>query len=280
MRDRIERATGAVVTELRGLGGGCISEVGLVRFADATRAVAKYDSGGTLRTEAWMLEYLASNSALPVPRVQFQSDDLLLLEYIENDAGPLEGGAQRHAAELLAALHDVDTDRFGLERDTVIGGLHQPNAPSDGWLEFFAEQRLLYMGARARDAGAISVRCYDDIERLCNRLDRWLVEPVRPALLHGDMWGGNVLVREGRIVGFVDPAIYYGDAEVELAFSTLFSTFGAEFFSRYSALRPLDREFFEVRLPLYNLYPLLVHAVLFGQSYGRRVSETLERFLD
>jgi fructosamine-3-kinase len=92
------------------------------------------------------------------------------------------------------------------------------------------------------------------------------------------MWGGNVLAQKGQITGFVDPAIYYADAEIELAFSTLFSTFGDDFFSRYQEHRPLAPGFFEERRDIYNLYPLLVHVCLFGGSYVNSVDAILKRF--
>ena len=92
------------------------------------------------------------------------------------------------------------------------------------------------------------------------------------------MWTGNILCRGDRIAGFVDPAVYYGDAEIELAFSTLFGTFGQPFFRRYQELRPLEPGFFEQRRDLYNLYPLLVHVRLFGGSYVDSVDRTLSRF--
>src|SRR3546814_4637170 len=97
--------------------------------------------------------------------------------------------------------------------------------------------------------------------------------------LHGDMWGGNVLARGGRIAAFVDPAIYHADPEIELAFSTLFGTYGEAFFRRYEALRPLRPGFFETRRDIYNLYPLLVHARLFGGSYVASVDRILGRFV-
>ena len=115
------------------------------------------------------------------------------------------------------------------------------------------------------------------LETLAGQLERWLTEP-RPALIHGDLWGGNVLAASGRISGFIDPAIYYADAEIELAFSTLFNTFGKAFFSHYNELRPLAPGFFEERRDLYNLYPLLVHVRLFGGGYVGSVERTLKRF--
>jgi fructosamine-3-kinase len=283
VRDRIDSAlehvTEARVVSARPLGGGCVADVSLVRLDDDTRLVAKCDSSGGLAIEAWMLGYLNDRSSLPVPAVLFESDDILLLEYVENDGAGIGDGAQVHAARLLADLHSVHGEAFGLERDTVIGGLHQPNPSSASWREFFVQQRLLLMGGRARDEGALPTGCYERIERLCARIDRWIEEPAHPSLIHGDMWGGNVLASDDHITGFVDPAIYYADPEIELAFSTLFSTFGAAFFDSYRELRPLDPDFFEVRMPIYNLYPLLVHAVLFGPGYGRTVNTTLERFV-
>lgn len=116
------------------------------------------------------------------------------------------------------------------------------------------------------------------IEALCARLGEWLEEPARPSLIHGDLWGGNVLAADGRISGFIDPAIYYADPEIELAFTTLFGTFGDAFFRRYGELRPLRARFFEERRDLYNLYPLLVHVRLFGGEYVSQVEAILRKF--
>ncbi len=120
------------------------------------------------------------------------------------------------------------------------------------------------------------------IEWLAARLERWIEEPAQPSLIHGDMWGGNVLCRTTatgqRISGFVDPAIYYADAEIELAVATLFNTFGDAFFVRYTERRPLRPSFFEERRDLYNLYPLLVHVRLFGGGYVGAVGRIPDRF--
>jgi fructosamine-3-kinase len=117
-----------------------------------------------------------------------------------------------------------------------------------------------------------------NVDQLAARLDDILYEPEQPALIHGDMWGGNVLPDNGRIAGFVDPAIYYAHPEIELAFSTLFSTYGKPFFRRYEEIRPLQPDFFEERRDVYNLYPLLVHVRLFGGSYVGQVKRILSRY--
>jgi fructosamine-3-kinase len=274
----IEAAGGKPVRRTGALSGGCISDVLLVEFADGSRAVAKLAQGpSTFLTEAWMLGYLKSHSALPVPAVLHAAENILLLEYLES-AGALDARAQKHAADLLAALHEITAPDYGLERDTVIGSLHQPNARTKSWIEFFRDRRLMHMARAALDETAIDARLMSRIESLAARLDEFLLEPAKPSLIHGDMWGGNVLAKDGRITGFVDPAIYYADAEIELAFSTLFSTFGDPFFARYRELRGIRDGFFETRLDIYNLYPLLVHVRLFGGGYVGSVEATLARF--
>jgi fructosamine-3-kinase len=246
-----------------------------VCLADGASIVAKLGPpGGGLAVEGWMLGYLAAHTDLPVPEIVHASDTLLLMSHI--DAGDaITPAAESHAAELLAALHQVTAPEFGLERDTVIGGLGQPNPRGPAWIPFFRDHRLLYMAREALDAGRLAPRIMGRLETLAGRLDRWLDEPDRASLIHGDMWGGNVLVRNGRIAGFVDPAIYYADPEIELAFSTLFSTFGEAFFRRYGEIRPLRPGFFETRRDLYNLSPLLVHVRLFGGGYVEPIERTL-----
>ncbi len=277
----IAAATGSAVAGLRPLSGGCVGEVYAVDLADGRRLVAKVGGSGGLVLEGWMLGYLAAHSALPVPEVMHASDRLLLLELLPSD-GEIDGAAERDAARHLAALHGVNAAQFGLERGTLIGPLPQPNPLSDRWVPFFAEHRLLYMAGLAAEAGQLPGAMRRRVELLAGRLDRWLEEPAAPSLLHGDMWAGNVLCRWGRdgcrIAGFIDPAIYYGDAEIELAYATLFNTFGPAFFDEYQVLRPLRPGFFEARRDLYNLYPLLVHVRLFGQGYLGSVEQILRRF--
>lgn len=276
--DAVSEAAGSPPVRLSPLGGGCIGEVYRAELADGRALVAKVGGPGSgLALEGFMLQYLADHSALPVPAVIHADDTLLLMTLIETSGG-ITAAAQTHAADLVAALHGVTADAFGLERDTVIGGLHQPNPPTASWLEFFRDRRLLYMGREALDAGRLPGSLMTRLEIFAGRLDRWLAEPAAPSLIHGDMWTGNVLTRDGRIAGFVDPAIYYADPEIELAFSTLFGTFGEPFFARYAEHRPLAPGFFEERRDLYNLYPLLVHVRLFGGSYVGSVEHTLARF--
>ncbi len=279
--DRIQAALGKAPTELRPLSGGSPRDFGAEVFAvtlpDKTRLVAKVGRpGAKLDLEAWMLRTLKARSTVPVPDVVFADDDLLVMTMLPSGGG-IDGRAERHAAEIVAALHGVTAPTFGCERDTLIGGLHQPNPQTKSWLAFFRDQRLEHMADDALHAGRLPGGVRKRIDTLCGKLDQWIGEPAAPSLIHGDLWGGNVLVQDGRITGLIDPAIYYADPEIELAFTTLFGTFGDAFFRRYNELRPMRDGFFEERRDLYNLYPLLVHVRLFGGGYVAQVEATLRR---
>ncbi len=261
------------------LGGGCIGEVYRAELEEGTPLVAKVDREGEshLEREAYMLRYLRQKSELPVPKVYHGSKKLLLMQFIEGSSRFTEG-AERHAAELLARLHGITADSYGHERDTLIGGLNQPNPPTDDWVEFFREHRLLHLANVAHEVGRLPVEDLVRVERLSEKLDELIEDPYPPALIHGDVWSANVLARGDRITAFLDPAIYYADPAIELAFISLFDSFGRPFLDRYQEIRPIRDGFFEVRRDLYNLYPLLVHTYYFGGGYLGSVRNTLDRF--
>jgi fructosamine-3-kinase len=277
---RIEAITAQRPDAIAPLSGGCVGDVYKVHMPTGPDLVAKIGDGpdSGLMLEGRMLAYLAEQTELPVPRVLFAENDLLLMAAVDSNGG-LTASAQAHAAQLVAALHTITSaEGFGFDFDTVIGGLHQPNPWNLSWRAFFAEHRLVYMGREAERAGRLPTRLMARIERFAGALERWINEPAQPSLIHGDMWSGNVLSANGRITGFIDPAIYFADPEIELAFTTLFGTFGDAFFGPYNDLRPIAPGFFEERRDIYNLYPLLVHVRLFGGSYVGSVERTLARF--
>lgn len=279
IRQQIEDAIDSAVADISTLSGGCVGQLYRVTLATNEFIVAKVDDSPhpVLDVEGYMLTYLARNSELPVPDVLFAAPHLLLLSFLPGDShfGP---GAQEHAAELLAALHNISAPAFGLEKDTLIGGLHQPNPWTNSWLTFFIEQRLLFMARAGVAANRLPNDLLIRLDKFCAQLDKWLLAPKRPSLIHGDVWTTNVLATGDKISGFVDPAIYFAHAEIELAFTTLFGTFGRPFFDRYQELREIPPGFFEERRDIYNLYPLLVHVRLFGGSYVDSVDQTLRRF--
>ncbi|MCA9842478.1 MAG: fructosamine kinase family protein [Cyanobacteria bacterium HKST-UBA03] len=266
------------VSRVTPLSGGCLSPVYQVGFS-STRppVVVKLDdtASGQLLTEAWMLRYLADVGQVPTPTVLDATAQWLIMDWCPNEGG-LNAETEVDIAYHIARLHRCSSSRFGLfdeagqPKHTVIGPLHQPNKstePTDSWLSFFATHRLLYMADAAYREGKLPKHLLHCLHRFAEQMSTWLLEPDQPHLLHGDLWHGNILTCHNRVSGFIDPALYYGHREMDLAFATLFDSLGPAFFEAYHDHYPITPGFFEVRKDLYNLYPLLVHVRLFGAHY-------------
>lgn len=272
---RIGAALGEEVARTAALGGGCVGDVVLVTLRGGRRVVVKRGEG--MGVESRSIALLASHG-LPCPKIHVSESDLLVMEHVEHD-GNLSGGAEEDAAAALASLHGATAERYGLDFDARIGGLVQPNGWMASWPAFYGERRLLPMARGAHEAGRVGAGLVRDVETLAGRLSSLIPERPAASLLHGDVWSGNVLARGGRVAAFIDPAPSYGDAEVELAFIAMFGTFGDRFFERYATSRPIAPGFWEERRAIYTLYPLLVHARLFGGHYVAQVERLLTRFV-
>jgi fructosamine-3-kinase len=282
LKERLEAVLGSSVVETGPLSAGFGLTGLVVRLADGRRLAIKAVEEtsarkATLDIEGYMLRELERLSDLPVPHVHYADAALLVMDYIAHDGGGISPSVERHAGELIAGLHATKRECFGYARDTLIGPLHQPNPISSSWVPFFRDRRLLTMARAAQEEGALPSHMLARIEKLAERIGDHLIEPRWPSLLHGDLWTGNVLTREGKIAGFVDPAIYCGHPEIELAFATLFGTFGADFFAAYASTMPIEPGFHEMRRDIYNLYPRLVHVRLFGSGYLAGIERTLAR---
>jgi fructosamine-3-kinase len=280
LKERIETMTGRPVIDLRPFAAGNNAALYITDLAGGERLMAKCAarSDARLPLEAWMLAYLAEKTHLPVPKIFTASDDILLMEYIPH-ATPMGGEAQEDIARHLARLHQISGARYGFERATQIGPLEQMNDEHADWLVFFRDRRLLPMAWLAHQEGAIGDETLAAVEKLAGRLDLYIADPAPPSLIHGDIWAGNVLAMKGRVAAFIDPALYHADPEIELAFAALFGNFNDRFFRAYAEITPMRPGFFEVRRHLYNLYPLLVHARIFGAPYPEAIAETLKRFI-
>lgn len=279
-KEAIQSALDQEVLDIRSFSQGNNAILYLIDTNQNERYVAKVSNSdeSKLDIEGWMLNYLNLNSSLPVPQVVYSSPNMLIMSYIPS-GGKLDSMAQEHAAELIASLHTIKSDTYGLEKDTLIGPLDQPNDKNDNWIDFFISKRLLYMAKKGAEEGVIEKNLLKKIETLSSRLHSLIGVPAEPSLIHGDLWGGNILTRGGKITAFIDPAIYYADPEIELAFTTLFGTFDERFFKRYNELSSIRDGFFEVRKDIYNIYPLLVHARLFGRSYAAQAEIIINKFI-
>lgn len=274
--DRLADALGGRPSRLTPLSG---ASTGAVYRADLTNGESVVVKSGQahLAVEARMLTDLKALSDLPVPTVRYVDDRCLVIDHIRHDGTGAPGAAQAHAGGLLAALHTVPRPHFGFDYDTVIGVLPQPNPLADRWVPFFRDHRVLAMANAGLADGTVSRQLHRRLEALAGRLDRYLEEPPHPALLHGDLWTGNVLYEGDHIVGIIDPALTIGHPEIELAFATLFGTVGDRFFRAYAERAPFDWDFFDLRRDLYTIYPLLVHVRSWSTGYARGIEAVLDR---
>ena len=277
LKREIEKNINATITMIAPLSAANAAYIYRIVTSKGETFVIKASQRG-LGIEAFMLKYLKGHSKLPVPDIYYSNDHVIVMQFLQAD-WHLDDATQINAAKHIAALHSVTADHYGFECDTSISSLRQPNPHEKNWLTFFRDHRLMYMAHEALREDKIDTKLMKKIEKLAGKLDQYITAPRPPALIHGDIWGGNILATRGRVIGFLDPSIYYADPEIELAFTTLFETFNHAFFNQYQSVHPIDPAFFEVRKDLYNLYPLLVHARLFGPSYARKVQKIVERFI-
>lgn len=269
------------------LSGGSISQVARLRSERGDYLLKWGGRGlaGFFAAEARGLALLASTGAVRVPAVLAWRDaadsdpqGFILLEWLAAPPGADRGAAAQALGYALAALHRTTVPAYGLDDDNYIGATPQPNGWMASWRSFFRERRLRFQADLARRNGHLSGERARRMERLLDRLDAWIDDrAVQPALLHGDLWGGNFLVGPGGAPALIDPAVYYGDREADLAFTTLFGGFPGSFYRAYDEVWPLPPGWQE-RRDLLNLYHLLNHLNLFGESYGGAVDAVLKRY--
>ncbi|HSR41255.1 MAG TPA: fructosamine kinase family protein [Longimicrobiales bacterium] len=274
------------IVDLRSVGGGCINPSARLETGEGAAYFLKWNARhpGLFAPEAEGLRALAASDAVRVPRVVGVGEGgesapgWLLLEYVPRGrAGPDYG---RRLGRELAALHRTRGDAWGWPSDNFIGSLPQPNGPRASWAEFWVEERLRPQLARARESGH-RPGSEGEWKALFSRIGE-LVGPAEdegPSLLHGDLWSGNVYPDSRGAPVLVDPAVYRGHREVDLAMTELFGGFPASFLEAYRESWPLAPGYEERRRALYQLYPLLVHVNLFGGGYvagaGRALTEVL-----
>ena len=212
-----------------------------------------------------------------VPQVynwgQTAEGSYLVMEWIE----PGEG-SQEELAATLSTLHHHTQELFGFYEDNYIGVLPQVNAQTNNWVNYFFTCRLDVQVELAKLHNVWNPVREEQYLRLKEVIyENWQKREVAPSLLHGDFWSGNYFFDKMGQPVLIDPAVSYGDREMDLAMAQLFGGFRAEFFQTYQDLFPLATGW-EQRQPIYQLYYLLVHLNQFGESYGRQVDEILQRF--
>jgi len=288
LRAALAGALGSEITRALSLSGGDINQAHRIELADGRALFVKSNPrspAGMFAAEARGLAWLAEARALRVPRVVAAAPaggpQFLVLELI--DRGSPARDFDQTLGHGLAALHRFGASSFGLDHDNFIGRLPQANSipsssPSASWPAFYRDLRLEPQLRRAADRGLASARMRHGFDRLFRSLETLVGPDEPPARLHGDLWGGNLMCDDAGAPCLIDPAVYGGHREIDLAMMRLFGGFGARVFDAYDDAFPLA-DGHEERVPLYQLYPLMVHVNLFGGSYVGSVEGALEEIV-
>lgn len=262
--------------------GGCLNQVFQLQTRTGKKALVKFnrfDTPQAFRLEAEALDLIRKTQTFYTPEVLAQGrqegTDYLLMEYIEK--GPPAPHYWRRFGESLAKLHLNTQPEYGWKEDNYIGPLTQRNTPSRSWVDFFIQCRIEPPLKKAVDNKKMNEGMVRKFDRLFAKLEQYLPEE-KPALLHGDLWSGNVLTGAQGLPVLIDPALYYGHREIELAYTQLFDRYDPEFYQAYQEVFPMLQGF-EERVPLHQLYPLLIHVNLFGGGYVNQVEEILKFYV-
>ena len=290
IEDGIKSFFGEMVTikETSYVGGGDINESRCLQLSNGEKIFVKSNSiknKGFFEAEETGINAIASTDAIKVPKLLFRGVDesagkaFLAMEYI-NGAGRIHDFWEIFG-QSLAAMHLADTGSFvsdgsyGFDTDNYIGASVQINSPRDTWLDFFRECRLEPQFRMAE--GYFDNTSIRKILKLLDKLPDYLIEPKQPSLLHGDLWSGNYIVGDDGRAWLIDPAVYVGHAEADLAMTELFGRFPAEFYDSYSTVNPIEPGYRD-RRNLYNLYHLTNHLNLFGTAYLSAVLSIVEHY--
>ena len=264
------------VTEVYPVSGGCINDCYKLETQKSNYFVKLNDTINLFEEENKGLDLLRASKTFYIPKVcefgVFESSNFLLMEWIEEKNK--SDNFWNFFAKNLSELHSTTNDKFGLDYDNYIGSLKQSNTYYYDGIEFFINTRLIPQLEKLNNLNNSSF--FKKFDVLFNSLNEIL--PVyQPSLLHGDLWSGNFLIDRNGHACIIDPAVYYGNREADIAMTKLFGGFSEEFYSNYNDYLPMLNGWQE-RVDIWNLYPLLVHANLFGSSYFNQINSILNKY--
>jgi len=284
LKSRLEKILSEPIKSTSSVSGGCIAdsrklqlESGKVYFLKQLRV----SSAGAFDAEERGLEELRNSGAVNVPEVVCKGPDFLLLQWIESGYSRSSSSMEMLGRQ-FAELHRFRGKKFGFSEDNLIGDSTQSNKPSNegglNWSVFYAENRLEFQTRLAVKNGYATPELRNMMENLIKKFPELISgTEEEPSLLHGDLWSGNYLIDGRGIPWLIDPAVYYGHREADLAMTSLFGGFSNSFYSAYKSAYPIAPGYAE-REPLYQLYHLLNHLNLFGTGYYGQVISILRRY--
>lgn len=263
------------------LGGGCIAYTGYLLTESGRELVVKKNSTTQMAIkEANGLNELRKSGVIRIPEVVHADEQLLILEFIREGSRP--GSFFSDFGRQLAQLHKYSSGAYGFYEDNYIGSTPQLNRPEgeekSNWATYYFNKRLLYQYELAEKNGFVD-RTFKDLFR---HLESCLPDILKgseeaPSLLHGDLWGGNFIVGTDGVPVLIDPAVYYGHREAELAMTHLFGGFDHLFYEAYNAEWPL-KPGYQQREAVYTLYHVLNHLNIFGTSYRSQALALMQQY--
>ncbi|MCH9853622.1 MAG: fructosamine kinase family protein [Alphaproteobacteria bacterium] len=295
----IEKQMHATLMTAEPMKGGWMNDTRRIVLRNGKIYVAKISSPKAITSEAMMLDKL--RPLINTPKVYIAENDLLLMEYIEHNHQPrilhaqpglvlmdklkpdtlLSPQAEIDAGKKIAYLHFYAKGKyFGFDKNVISCGVLIDNTPSTNWTQFFAERRLMPMAQATVASKNLDKSIMKPLEKICAKIHNYIKSPKFPSLLHGDLWRGNMLYDDNELLGVIDPAIYYGHHEVDLAMILMFNPVSDDFFKSYSDVMPIDEDFFTTPILVYQLYGYLLHCRLYGSHYQPHVKRWMARILD
>ena len=284
LQSRLEIILAEPVKSTTAVSGGCIADSRKLELNSGKLFFLKMARQGNydmFDSEEQGLEELRKAAAVSVPEVVAKDTDFLLLEWIEEGEGNDDSSMEKLGFQ-FAELHRFHADKFGFLQENFLGDSPQINIPSttgsENWATFYAENRLQYQAELAEKNGYATQEMRILLDLLIMKIPDLLSgTEEKPSLLHGDLWCGNYLVDVSGKPWLIDPAIYYGHREADLAMTSLFGGFTETFYAAYKSAFPLSPDY-AVREPLYQLYHLLNHLNLFGTGFYGQVLAILKRY--
>ena len=266
------------VTKWQAVSGGDIAAAYRITTATQQYFLKAHANLGMLQAEKLGLDTIAATNTIATPAVhhcdEWQGNAYLIMDFVET--GSATSKDLETLGHQLAQLHQVSQQEFGFSADNFIGSLPQSNTKHNDWATFYVRERLDPQLELALSKNLLSRAEIPSTQIMINACNG-LFGKVTPSLLHGDLWSGNYLIASDGTPYLIDPAVYYGHHEIDIAMSRLFGGFGSPFYEAYHQTFPVSANF-QARIDLYQLYYLLVHLNLFGRSYYNAVKRIMNTY--
>jgi len=237
----------------------------------------KVNSFNSIKTESENLNFFYNINLKFFPKVEFQSDDYLVISFLKND-NLKPNRIREDLLNSIISIHSKKNIRYGFDFDTQIGGLKQKNKWNPNWIEFYREKRLGYIFNLINKHNPMDKTINIRIDKLLRNLDNFIPQKPTSSLLHGDLWEGNILFNKKQFVGFIDPGSFYGHNELEIAYLTWFNPNFIKngFLEKYNEIIKIDKEYKNYE-PIYQLYYSMMNVHVWDRSYVYDVERLLNK---